>query len=142
MSQQLKNFFRPSFLSRPRDVHANPVDDQTNLRNVNQAPPAQIPERSLGTGAENSIRLSRRFFELAANLRPSLPRTCSWLDPMQLQDIEEWPIDGGRFADVWRGRLEGREIVIKSYRCYVRFDCDQVRMVSSNKYRYDPRGRN
>jgi len=60
-----------------------------------------------------------------------------WLDPTDLQDIEEFPVDGGRFADVWRGRLEGREVAIKSYRCYATLDNDLVRMVSCNKDRYD-----
>jgi len=142
MFRLLKNLFRLPLLFRPRDVHVDPVDDKPNLRNVNPAPPTPTPERPLSTNAENSNRLSKTFWKLAAKLRPYFPQTCSWLEPTDLQDIEESPVDGGRFADVWRGRLQGREIAIKSYRCYVRFDCDQVRMVSNNKYRFDLHGRN
>ena len=131
MFQSLKDLFRPSFLFRPRDVHVHPLDDQNNLRNANPAPPT--PGRPPGTDAESSNRLSKTFRELAAKLRPSFPQACSWLAPTDLQDIEDNPVDGGRFADVWKGRLQARDIAIKSYRCYVRFDCDQVRMVSSKK---------
>jgi len=138
MFRQLKSFFHPFRLRRPQDPQINPMDDQINLRDANQAPPTPS-ERCVGTDAENSSRVSQ-FLELAAKLRPSFPPACSWLDPTDLQDIEEPPVDGGRFANVWRGRLEDREVAIKSYRCYVCFDCDQVRMVSRNKYRYDLHG--
>lgn len=77
---------------------------------------------------EASNLLSKMFWDLAQKLRPSFPKTCSWLDPPDLQDIGEMAVDGGRFAEVWRGRLDGRDVAIKTYRCYVRFDCDQIRM--------------
>jgi len=49
-------------------------------------------------------------------------------------------VDGGRFADVWKARLDGQDVAIKSYRCYVRFDCDRVRMVSYSGRRFDLHG--
>lgn len=117
----------------------NPIDDQIDLGEVDQALPTPS-ERCVGTDAENTSRLNQEFLEHAAKLRPSFPPACNWLDLKDLQDIEEPPVDGGRFANVWRGRLEDRKVAIKSYRCYVCFDCDQVRMVSRNKYRYDLHG--
>jgi hypothetical protein len=129
----LKNFFRPSRLHKPRDSHADPADDRTDLTTTNR-PPQTPSERHPRPDAENPNRLSQVFWELAAKLQPSLPRTSNWLNLTDVQDIEEPPVDGGRFADVWRGRLEGRAVAIKSYRCYVRFDCELVRMVSQNKH--------
>lgn len=144
MFLRLRNFFRSFRLHKPRSIQPNPVVDQTDLQNANEVPP--IPptslERSPSTDAESSNQLRQDFWDLAMKLRPSFPPTCNWLDPKDLQDIEEPPVDGGRFAEVWKGHLENREVAIKSYRCYVCFDCDRVRMVSYSKRRCDLYGYN
>lgn len=131
-----KKLFRHFRLRQPRDRQANRADDQTHLRDAHQLSPT-LHERRLAADAEDSNRLCQEFLDLAKGLQPSFPQGCGWLDPADLQDIEEPPVDGGRFADVWRGHLQDRKVAIKSYRCYVCFDCDRVRLVSCNRYRYD-----
>jgi len=133
MFRRLKKFFCSLRSRKPQDPPANPADGQPNLPNAHQIPP-RPSERRVNADAEGSNSLSHTFRDLALELRPSFPETCSWLERPDLQDIEEHAVDGGRFADVRKGRLDGRDVAVKSYRCYVRFDCDRVRMVSSNKH--------
>jgi len=142
MYPSLKNLFRRLFHRRPRDHQVNRADDQTEpLGNAHQLP-STLPERRLATDAESPNQLCQEFLDLAKGLQPSFPQGCGWLGPEDLQDIEDPPVDGGRFADVWKGRLEGRQVALKSYRCYVCFDCDRVRLVSYNIHRYGLRGYN
>lgn len=132
MFRLLRNFFYPSRPCKPQESQLNPADDRADLRNVHRVSPAST-KRRVGAEAESSSRLCKDFWNLALTLRPTFPQTCSWLGLPDLQDIDERPVDGGRFADVWRGRLEGRDVAVKSYRCYVCFDCDQIRMVSYSR---------
>jgi len=99
-----------------------------------------LSESCVTADAEAAKSLSQSFWDLAQKLRLSFPRACSWLGLHDLQDIGECAADGGRFADVWKARLGGQDVAIKSYRCYVRFDCDRVRMVSYSGRRFDLHG--
>ena len=122
--------------NRPNLHNTNPVPSPpANLRNTEPVPPPPPGPRP-SADAERSKLLCDDFLDLASKLRPSFPPTCTWLNPTDLQDIRDPPIDGGRFANVWRASLDGRAVAIKSYRCYTDFDCDRVRMVSYNKHRY------
>ena len=134
MFQRLIVFFRPSRSRRQRDHPGTPANDQPNLRNAHRDLP--VSESRVTTDAEASSALSKNFLDQAQKLRHSFPRTCSWLGPKDLQDIGELAVDGGRFADVRKGRLDGRDVAVKTYRCYVRFDCNQIRMVSYTRSRY------
>ena len=71
-------------------------------------------------------RLSQSWAAAAQDLRSSLPPTCPWLDPVDVNIIGSRPIDAGRFADIWVGACGDRKVVVKSYRCYVSYDHDQV----------------
>lgn len=137
-SKSLLRLFRPR---RARDLQVDPADDQTDSPDAHMTPSAPLESRE-GTDAEGPSRLCRDFLDLAMRLQPYFPQACSWLEPQDLQDIEEPPIDGGRFADVRSGRLEGREVAIKSFRCYICGSCDRIRMVSWDEHRYDLHGHN
>ena len=115
----------------------NRANNRPSLHNTNPVPsPPPVPRPS--ADAEGLKPPYRDILDLASKLRSSSPPTCTWLDPTDLQDIGECSIDGGRFTDVWRARLDGRVVAVKSYRCYVGSDCDRIRTVSYNKHRYYP----
>lgn len=137
MFRLLKNLFRPHRPPRPRELLGTPTDDQLSLRSTHPNSPP-LSDRHATADAEGSSLL-QSYWNLTLQLRRFLPRTLSWLEPCDLQEIGEQAVGGGGFADVRKGWLNGREVAVKSYRCYVRFDCDLIRMVSSNKHRYDPR---
>ena len=56
--------------------------------------------------------------DLVLGSRPPLPPICNRLEEGDVQMVGSWPIRAGGFADLWRGSLEGRQVAIKSYRCY------------------------
>ncbi|KAF9644513.1 kinase-like protein [Thelephora ganbajun] len=127
MFRRLRTFFRSLRSRRLQNRSGTPADDRLDIRNAHQGPPAS-PESRVTTDAEASNSLSQSFFDSAQELRRSSPQTCNWLDTPDIQDIGEHAVDGGRYADVLKGRLDGRDVAIKSYRCYVCFDCDRIRM--------------
>ena len=112
-----------------RDYLAAPADDQLNLPNANRDSTAPS-ETGVSTHAEATNLLSQSYFDSAQKLRRSFPQRCSWLESGDLHFLEERAMGGGRYADAWRGRLDGRNVVIKAHRCYISFDHDWVRMVS------------
>lgn len=67
---------------------------------------------------------------MAQDLRPSLPFTCHWLDPNEVNLVDERPIAAGGFANVYEATHDGRKVILKSYRPYVLFDVAQVVAVS------------
>ena len=123
----LKHFFR----SRRQRDHGTgtPADGvQLDLSDAHRNSTASS-ETSVTAHTEETNLLSLSYFDSAQKLRRTLPQTCAWLKPADLLFTGEPPV-GGRYADVWKGRLDGRDVYIKAYRCYVRFDPDSVRMVS------------
>lgn len=123
------------FLSRrPRDHRATSAEDQLDLPNARRNSPASS-EASVIADTEATNLLSQSYFDSAQKLRRTFPPTCSWLESEDLDFVGESPMASGRYADIWKGRLDGRDVVIKTYRCYISFDCDWIRMVS---YDYDP----
>ena len=60
---------------------------------------------------------SRRFTQLAQDLRISLPSTCHWLEPADVDLIGERPMAAGEFSNIWEGTHDGRKVVLKSH-CY------------------------
>lgn len=128
MFRKFKDLLRRSFPRRRRDHQATPVGGQPHPQNAHQNPPAPS---GIHTTPENETAdsLSREYFDSAQKLRRNFPQTCSWLEPRDLDFTEEGAVAGGRYADVRRGRLGGRGVAVKSYRCYIRFDCHWVRMV-------------
>jgi len=101
-------------------------EDRVDLGNAhpNSITPSEF---STTTDAGSSESLRQGYWDIALKLRPSFPPECSWLELSDLQGIGERAVGSGRYANVWKGRLEGREVAIKSYRYYIRFDqCDSV----------------
>ena len=130
MPQLFKNFLHLGRSRRPRDLVGNPGEDQLNLRNAHRNSSTSLGRRATAS-ADAFSSLDQKHRDLALKLRPSFPQTCSWLEQPDLQVIGESPVASGRFADVRKGRLsDGRQVAVKSYRRYIRFDCDRVRLVS------------
>jgi len=129
MFRLLKNCFNPrSSRGLPCPVGGS-EEDQIGLRNPHRdsITPSEFSTTTV-TGSSESLRQS--YLDIALNLRPSFPPECSWLEPSDLHDIGKRAVDGGRFAEVLKGHLEGKKVAIKSYRYYERFDqCDSVCMV-------------
>lgn len=124
----LKRFFRLLRFHKPRNRQATPPNHLRNARGDSSASETPVT-------ADIEARLSQRYFHLAQNLRQKFPQACVWLEPEDLDVDEEGPVRSGGYADIWKARLDGRAVAIKSYRRYVNFDCDGVRMVS---YRHGP----
>lgn len=122
MLRKLKRFLRRCFRSQ-----APPLDDHLHPRNAHQNSPAPSGTRA-PPGSETADPLLQEYFDSAQKLKRNFPQTCSWLEPGDLDPVYEGVVAGGRYADVRRGRLGGRDVAVKSYRCYVCFDCDWVRM--------------
>ena len=56
--------------------------------------------------------------ELVGHLRLLLPGGCEWLGQGALEVVGEHPVGAGGVADVWVGKMGGRKVAIKVYRCY------------------------
>jgi len=74
----------------------------------------------------DSVPAYQRYVLVAQGLRSSLPSTHRWLHQGDLRIIGEHPVAAGGFANIWEGVLNGRKVMVKSYRCYVLFDHVQV----------------
>lgn len=69
---------------------------------------------------------------LVRELRSSLQPTHAWLNPADVMITGKYPVAAGGFADVLEGvLLDGRKIIVKSYRRYVVFD--HTRVISIRK---------
>ena len=88
-------------------------------------PPQHEARNSHAPGLDNAY-LSRRYAQMARDILSSLPSTCRRLGPEKVKIVNEHPIAAGGFANVLQGILDGRKVVLKSYRCYVSFDVPQV----------------
>lgn len=112
-------------------------EDGIDLRNAHRN--STTPSESSTTADAGSSNLLRQTYRdlVLTTLRPSFPPECNWLEPSDVEVTGERPVDGGRFAEVWRGRLEDRKVAVKSYRYYQRFDQrDSVCTVGYRTYRY------
>jgi len=119
MIRLLKKFLNPRSSRGLPDPVGSPREDRFSLRNAHRNSTTSS-EFSATVDVGSSDPLNHR--DIALNLRPSFPPECSWLEPSDLQEIGERGVCSGRFADIRKGRLEGKEVAIKSYRCYIRFD--------------------
>lgn len=70
--------------------------------------------------------LPQRYGQLAQGLRSSLPSTCRWLGPEDINLVGGHPIAAGGFADIYEATHDGLKVVLKSYRCYELFDVAQI----------------
>ena len=76
------------------------------------------------------------YYNLAQRLQQSLPPTCKWLGPGDIQIIGMTPISSGGYSEVWQGSLQGLLIAVKSFRCYScpELDPKEVGVVSTHQY--------
>lgn len=88
--------------------------------------PSQLEAGSAHAPDSNDVSLSQRYAQIAQDLRSSLPSDCRWLGPEEVDLISGRPMAAGSFADIYEGTYGGRNVVLKSYRCYVSFDIAQV----------------
>jgi len=88
--------------------------------------------KSSRTPALSGISPSRRYAQMAQDLRSSMSSTCHWLDPGDIKLVGKHPIGAGGFADILEVTHNGRKAVLKSHRCYVSSDVTQVVAVHSN----------
>jgi hypothetical protein len=133
MLRLFKKFFRPCF-SRKRDRQPAPQGGQPHFRNARRESTASSQAR-LGTDTEATNALSLVYFNSAQKLRRSFPDTCIWLEKGDLHVDEGCPVRNGRYANVRKADLDGRNVAIKSHRCYINFKLDETRMVSCRCWR-------
>ena len=96
-------------------------------------PRALSREKSSTAGEKsNNMLLPRRHAQVAQNLRSSLPSTCRWLGPEDVNLIGG-PIAAGGVANIWGATHDGRETVVKSYRRCTSSDVTQVVEVRHNR---------
>lgn len=112
---KVNGFFLYCFLNliyRPRTRRSN-VQEETPITHFSDAsssgPP---PDSTLPTNVTQSC------YDLAQQLRQSLPPTCNWLLPGDVQVIDTTPFSSGDFAEVRKGSVQGLIVAIKSPRCY------------------------
>ena len=101
-------------------------------RRLREHQPTTPESRATSPSSEkSSTTIKQRYYDSAQELRSSLQQTCSWLDQKDLRVAGERPVDSGRYADVWGGSLDGRDVAVKSYRLYTHpdFRLDFVRLV-------------
>ena len=72
------------------------------------------------------LSLSQRYVSIVQVLQPSLPPTCRWLIPEDINLIGKLPIAAGAFANIYQATCDGRKVVLKSYRPYISLDAAQV----------------
>jgi len=89
-------------------------------------PPPQLGARSSPTPDSDDIYLSRHHVQMAQNLRSSLPCTCIWLDPEDVDLIGEHPAGAGGSANVYEGTHGGRRVVLKCHRRCISSDVTRV----------------
>jgi len=93
---------------------------------LHHSPPPQLVDRS-------SPAPDDACAQVAQGLLSSLPSTCHWVNPPAVKLVGEHPIAAGGFANIWKGTYDGRDVVLKSYRCYASFDAAQAVAVRCNR---------
>ena len=132
MFRRFKRFFRSLRSRRLRDHQptTTPPVVQLDPPNAHQVPRTSSESRTTSHSETSDPTIPQKHYNSAQELRHSLQQTCSWLSQPDLDVSGERAVDGGRYADVWRGSLDGRDVAVKAYRCYIHFDLDWVRLVS------------
>lgn len=114
--------FRLLRREEPSTVAGNPP-----LQTLHRLPIlSQSDVRSSPTPEPDDTSLLQRYTQMAQDLRLSLPPTCHWLDPGDIELVSELPIGAGGFADIYEVTHCGRRAVLKSYRFYISFDVARV----------------
>jgi hypothetical protein len=91
-------------------------EDEAYLSPLNFPP---LPTIDLGLQYE-------RYSEAVRQLCPSFPLTCTFLEPDEVKVVGDTPVGAGGFADIWKGTLDGRTVLQKSYRRYKYCDIESI----------------
>ena len=77
----------------------------------------------------------QNYYDLAQRYRQLLSLKCIWLGPDDVQITGTTAFSSGGFSEVWRGSLQGRDVVVKSFRCYSspEFDPAEIGIVSPHR---------
>ena len=107
-------------------------EDSANLSIHRSLAPPQLGARGSLSPDSNDISLPRRHARMAQKLRPSLPSTCHWLNPEDVDLIGEHPAGAGASANIYEATHGGRRVVLKSYRRCMLSDVTQTVAVRCN----------
>ena len=77
--------------------------------------------------------LLRHYAQMAREVLTSLPLPHPFLSSEDLELMDEHPAAAGGFADIWKAKYGGREVMLKAYRCYRSFDITQVSAVRRDR---------
>lgn len=94
--------------------------------------PPHLEAKTPPTPQLNGTFLSQRYAHLAQNLRSSLPSTCRWLGPGDVELVSGHPIAAGGSANIYEATHDGRKVVLKSYHYCVTSDVAQAVAVRRN----------
>jgi len=101
----------------------------------NRPPLPQLEVVNLHTSDLDDVNLLRRYAQMARELLSTLPSPCPLLSPEDVELMDERPIAAGGFSDIRKAKHNGRNVVLKAYRCYRLFDHTQVVVVSRDRWR-------
>jgi hypothetical protein len=125
-----------------RSLQGNPYSARSLCTNTSQSPSSSMSLLLFICMSLTQISFQRLDFPIDPVYRPrhvktliKLSRACR-LYPISLVikgiEIEAQPIDKGSFGDIYKGRLLGKEIVIKVLRVYQTSDMDKLLKVMKN----------
>lgn len=92
----------------------------------------QLGDEILSTSDSKKTPPSQRYAQIAQGVRSSLPSTCRWLAPGDIDLVNKHPTTAGEFANIWEAVHDDRKVILKSYRCCVLSGVTQVIEVHRN----------
>jgi len=99
--------------------------------------PSALPSLDDGissTPDSNEMSHSQCYAQIARGLQTSLPSTCRWLAPEDVNLLGEQPIAAGGCTDIWGATHDGRKVVVKSYCCSTSSNVAQVVEVRCSRF--------
>jgi len=117
-----------SLSSLPPALHTPPSDVQLEWGGVH----SRDQSGSSAMGIDHSITIDLgALVNLDDRLRQLLPESSYvWFGEGGLELVGTRPVDAGGFADVWVGKMGGRRVAVKSYRCSLSGNCALTYKVS------------
>jgi len=112
----------------------NLVGGESLVQQSLSQPPSPQPEdmSSMGSDPEDAPPI-HRYAQVALQSLSSLPFPCPLLCPEGIELTGECPVAAGGVADIWKAKHGGREVVLKTYRCYRLFDIALVAAVRRDR---------
>jgi len=88
--------------------------------------PSQPEVMNSPTSDLDDVTLLRRYAQMAREHLSTLPSSCPLLSPEDVELVGGRPVAAGGFSDIRKAKRDGRNVVLKAYRCYRSFDIAQV----------------